>query len=315
MPVKLLATAGLLAALALALLTPTPSDAKRGAFLGTIAQPGGFQPEGIASGRGPEFFVGSIPTGDVYAGDRRIGRGDIRVDAPDGRAAIGLKADRRDRLFVSGGPTGQAYVYDARNGDDLAQYQLADGPTFVNDVTLTRRAAYFTDSQQQVLHVLRLGPAGRLPDKSTRLALTGDLRYDDDPDTFELNGIASRPGGRTLLAIQSRNGKLFRIDPETGVTHEVSISGGSLANGDGLLLRGHTLYVVRNRDNLIAEVRLDAKFESGRIVRELRDYEFDVPTTIARFGSALYAVNARFGATPTPQTEYDVVRVPLGGGR
>ncbi len=315
LPAALLATAGLLAVLTLVLLAPAASDAKRGAFPYSIALPDGFQPEGIAKGRGTEFFVGSIPTGDVYAGDLRTGRGEILVDAPEGRAAIGLKADRRNRLFVAGGPTGQAYVYDARTGEDLAQYQLTTGLTFVNDVTLTREAAYFTDSQQPVLHVLELGRRGALPDEATQLPLTGDLEYDDDPATFELNGIAATPDGDTLLAVQSRNGKLFRIDPDTGDTDEIEIEGGSLGNGDGILLRGRTLYVVRNFDNVIAKVRLDIGFEEGAVVRELRDEDFDVPTTIARFGNALYAVNARFGTPPTPQTEYDVVRVELRGGR
>jgi hypothetical protein len=31
-----------------------------------IALPNGFQPEGIAIGRGTTFYVGSIPTGAVY---------------------------------------------------------------------------------------------------------------------------------------------------------------------------------------------------------------------------------------------------------
>jgi len=34
-----------------------------------------------------------------------------------------------------------------------------------------------------------------------------------------------------------------------------------------------------------------------------------VPTTIDRHGSRLYAVNARFGTTPTPTTPYTVVQV------
>ena len=37
--------------------------------------------------------------------------------------------------------------------------------------------------------------------------------------------------------------------------------------------------------------------------------DFDVPTTAARFGNSLYAVNARFSTPPTPTTEYQVVRV------
>ena len=31
--------------------------------------------------------------------------------------------------------------------------------------------------------------------------------------------------------------------------------------------------------------------------------------TLAGFGNALYAVNARFGTPPTPDTAYDLVRV------
>ena len=38
-------------------------------------------------------------------------------------------------------------------------------------------------------------------------------------------------------------------------------------------------------------------------------YRGDVPATIARIGSALYAVNARFSTPPTPDTDYAVVRV------
>ena len=34
-----------------------------------------------------------------------------------------------------------------------------------------------------------------------------------------------------------------------------------------------------------------------------------VPTTIAMFGSSLYAVNARFATPPTPDTTYTIVRV------
>ena len=48
-------------------------------------------------------------------------------------------------LFVAGGPTGQVYVYDATTGAAVASYQLAAAGSFINDVTLTRDAAWFTD--------------------------------------------------------------------------------------------------------------------------------------------------------------------------
>jgi hypothetical protein len=82
-------------------------------------------------------------------------------------------------------------------------------------------------------------------------------------------------------------------------------------NGDGILLQGKTLYVVQNVLNQIAVVELSPDLTSGTIAGFLTSNDFRVPTTIAKFGHALYAVNARFGTTPTPTTDYDVVRVPI----
>ncbi len=299
----------LLAILALGLLAPS---ATANPYPETIPLPNGFQPEGIATGRGNDFFVGSIPTGAIYAGNLRTGRGDVLVEGREGGAAIGLEYDR-GRLYVAGGPTGKAFVYDARSGELLAEYQLTTGATFVNDVTVTRRGAYFTDSQNQQLYVLDFRGRDRLPRDAGTLPLTGDLEYDDDPASFELNGIAAARGGRDLIAVQSGTGSLFRIDPRTGDTDGIELEGGDVRNGDGLLLQGRTLYVVQNRLNQIAVVRLDGRLTEGRITRRLTDDDFAVPTTIARKGRFLFAVNARFGTPPGPDTEYDVVRVKTRG--
>jgi hypothetical protein len=67
---------------------------------------------------------------------------------------------------------------------------------------------------------------------------------------------------------------------------------------------------VQNRLNQIAVVKLDSQLTEGTITETITSPDFRVPTTIALFGNALYAVNARFGTPPTPDTEYEVVRVP-----
>jgi sugar lactone lactonase YvrE len=284
------------------------APAAAGGYPETIRLPDGFQPEGIDAGRGNQVFVGSIPTGAIWSGNLRTGRGDVLVPGRAGRAAIGLKVDRRERLFVSGGPTGRAFVYDARDGSDIREYTLTTGTTFVNDVVVTRTAAYFTDSRQQQLYVLDLGRRGRLPAAARTLPLTGDLDYPEPPG-FELNGITATRNGRRLISVQSSVGKLFLIDPRSGDTEEIDLGGASVPQGDGLLLDGRTLYVVQNRMNQIAVIRLDRDLDEGRIVRTLTDDDFDVPTTIARKGRYLWAPNARFGTTPTPDTRYDVVRI------
>jgi sugar lactone lactonase YvrE len=264
--------------------------------------PDGWQPEGIAAGKGQELFVGSIPTGDIYRFDARTGEGRRVVDAPTGSAAIGLKADNRDRLFVAGGPTGKGFVYDAGTGAKLAEFTFTQSPdTFVNDVTLTNKQAFFTDSRRNVLYVV-----------DTR-TLSGFrvLALPDIPPTtgFGLNGIAASQNGKTLLAVQSATGDLFRIDAVTGRAQEVDLGGVSLTNGDGLLLEGRRLYVVQNRLNQIAVIRLDGDLRSGSLEETIRPAGVDVPTTVARLGNRLYVANARFGTPTTPAAKYWVTKI------
>ncbi len=50
---------------------------------------------------------------------------------------------RTNYIFAAGGGTGKAYVYDADTGALVQEYALTAPPTFVNDVIVTREAAYF----------------------------------------------------------------------------------------------------------------------------------------------------------------------------
>jgi sugar lactone lactonase YvrE len=294
----LLATAA-----AAAVLAATPAAAPEAAFPTTIPLPNGFAPEGIAIGKGPRFWVGSIPTGAIYRGSLVTGEGAVLVPGREGRQAIGLALDARGRLFVAGGPTGKAWVYDARTGADLRELVLTtETPTFVNDVVVTKDAAWFTDSNRQVLYRLPIARNGRLGASAEEVPLTGDVQF--VPGQFNANGIDATPNGKTLVIVQSNTGKLFTVDPGSGVTDEIDLGGAALTAGDGILLDGRRLYVVRNQLNRIALVRLAPDLRSGTLVREVGSPGFAVPTTVAAFGNRLYAVNARFGTTPGPDVEY-----------
>ena len=277
----------------------------RAVFPAVIPLPNGFQPEGIATGPGGTFYVGSLANGAIYRGSVVTGRGSVFVPGVEGSSVNGLEVSG-GRIFAAGGRTGQVRVYDTRSGDLLLSAQVgAPGSSFVNDVVVTRDAAYFTDSLTPNLYVLPLGRGGRLGEVRT-VPLTGDLQYTTG---FNANGIEASPNGRTLIVVQSNKGLLFAVSPRTGATRLIDVGGASFTNGDGLLRRGDLLYVVRNQLNQIAVVDLGRGYRTGRLVRTLTDPDFQVPTTIDSFGPFLYAVNARFGTPPTPDTTYTVVRV------
>lgn len=290
-------------AVGLASLVAAPM-AEAAAFPESIPLPTGFRPEGIAVGSGPTAYVGSLADGDVYRIDLRTGAGETFVEGP-GSAAVGLAVDQRSGLlWVAGGPSGQARAYDTGTGELVVGYDLGGG--FVNDVVTTRDAAFFTDSFAPVLYRVAVTGPGQ-PGAAEAIPLAG---FPTVPG-FNANGIVASPDGSRLIVVNSATGQLFRVDPDDGAATEIDLGGDDVANGDGLVLVGRRLFVVQNQTNQITELRLAPDWSRASIVGVITDSAFDIPTTAARFGPALYAVNARFATPPGPDVEYDVVRVAL----
>ncbi|GAB1690195.1 SMP-30/gluconolactonase/LRE family protein [Krasilnikovia sp. M28-CT-15] len=296
-------------AAALPAVRPTPLEQPSGpTFAGpaVLRLPDGFAPEGIAIGATAYAYFGSRVDGDIYRVNLRTGRGRTISQGP-GTGSLGMKLDARGRLFVAGGSGGDARVLDAATGRVLRSYRLQHVPAFINDVVLAGGSAWFTDSVNPVLFRLPLGAYGELPTAATAVPLSGDIRW--DPASFNANGITATPDGRGLIIVQSGTGLLFRVNHD-GVTRRIDLGGESVPNGDGMWLRGRTLYVVQNRLNRIAKIKLDRRATRGTVLSRTSDPRFDVPTTIAEFGDRFYLPNARFTTPQLPDTSYTAVAVP-----
>jgi DNA-binding beta-propeller fold protein YncE len=302
------AVSGLLLSIALVAVAFPAGVGAAERFPKLIGLPDGWQPEGIVTGRGPVLYAGSLAGFGIYEIDLRTGEGQLLADG-EGRTTVGLSFDQRTNyIFAAGGPDGSAYVFDADSGELVRTYTF-DGAGFVNDVIVTRQAAYFTDSFSPVLYRVELGPGGRLPNQGAVETISLSRKFRFEPGEFNANGIEATPNGKSLIVVNSTLGKLYRIDPDTGEATRIVLGGESVTSGDGILLQGKTLYVVRNQLNQIAVIRLSPDLRSGTLIDTITDDNFDVPTTLALFGSRLYAVNARFGTPPTPTTEYSIVRL------
>ena len=295
--------------LGLALVVPTAGTSSAGSrsLPDRIELPDGFQPEGITIGPGPVAYVGSLANGEIRAANLKTGRQRL-ISAGPGTPSVGLKSDQRGLLYVAGGPTGTARVVSTRSGKVIADYTLTTKPAFINDVVLSRHYAWFTNSQQPELYRVPLVRRGRtaLQDEVTTIPLSGD--WVQQPG-FNANGIALTPNRQALLVVQSVTGTLFRVDPSTGVATRVDLGGYVLTNGDGLLVKGRTLYVVQNRLSQVAVFTLSRSGRSGVLREVLPVPDSDVPTTVAAYKSSLYLPNARFG-NPSPATaDYWISRI------
>lgn len=299
----------------LVLAVPLFSVAAGAEYPGIIPLKNGFQPEGITVGTGHTFYTGSLNGGAIFRGDLRTG--EVEMIAPTGsKMSVGMKYDQRSGLlFVAGGVFGTAYVYNGETGDMVTSYQLTTNPSFINDVILTGDSAYFTDSSQKQFYRLPLGPNGSLPAPADVQTIPLGANFDFTPGAFNANGIEASPDGSLLLIINTNSGILYQVNPSTGDATAVDLAGGSLLDGDGILLIGHTLYVVQNFLNKIAVVELDPGFRSGTITGYLSSPFFHVPATVAPFGDAVYVANTHFDQVPvggaTPSDTFEAVRVPI----
>ncbi len=298
------------AVLASAAVVASPASAQRPE---TIDLPEGFAGEGVASGRGATFYAGSRLDGRVARGDIREGVSEVFVDEPLVGAATGLKADlRRGLLWVSGAATGQAAVYDLETGDGIVALTLATSPSFINDVVVTRDAAYFTNSLSPVIYRVPVSKQGEIGQPET-ITLSGPAS--EFVTGFNLNGIEATSDGRTLIVVNSAKGTLYTVDARTGTSAEIDLGGATVPTGDGILLVGRKLLVLQNGGqtgvNQIAVVRLRDHLTTGEIVDTITSPLFETATTLARSGGTLLAVNAEF-APPPIDPEAEVVLIKAG---
>ncbi len=307
--------------LGVVLLVTTAAPAAATPFPSSVPLPDDFQPEGVAVGTGSTFYAGSLRDGDIYRGDLRSGAGGIFVDAPAGRVALGMKVEEsRHRLWVAGGPTGHAYAYDTRNGSTVADITLTSAAsTLINDVVVTQDGAYFTDTFNPLLYEVPIAPDGSIGAART-IVLSGPAAAIGPPPFTNLNGIDATPDGSTLIVGHTSLAEMILVDPATGASRQIAITGGALTPGspDGILLIGHSLWVMENFAERLVEVRLSPDLTSGVIGTVITSDLFRVPTTIAVHGDDLVAVNGRFdlgfpppfGPGAPPGTDFDVVQVP-----
>jgi hypothetical protein len=274
-----------------------------------INLPDGFQPEGIESGAGDALFVANFNNGSVVKVDAKSGENKILVPVLGGRAGLGLKLDHHNHLFVAGGPTGHAYIYDATTGASLADFTLATGASFINDVILTKDAAYFTDSFNPALYKLPLGKSGQLPAPGSNVTIPLGGDFVNVPGQFNGNGIVAV--GCSLIVVNSFTGGLFKVDPTTGFAKLIDLGGANVVNGDGLVLRGKKLYVVENFTNAVVVVKLNSDDTSGQIIKTITSPDFDVIATGVLIGDDIIVTNPRFTTPNTPTTPYWLTRVKV----
>ena len=276
-------------------------------------------PEGIAYQPATgDFFVGSTQDGAVFRGN--VGRPGTEAETllepgADGRStAIGMKVDADGLIFVAGGDTGRMFVYDTNTGELVDRFRNDADTTFVNDVALTPDgSAFFTDSMNPELYRVS-------PDGSGGYGFESYLNFEGTPaeyeEGFNLNGIAATPDGRYLITVNSTSGQLFRIETRTREVAGIDTGGADLTNGDGILLDGRTLYVVRNEDERIVPVELSADFLSGSAGEGFTDDSFMYPTTIAAYDGGLLAVNSQFDARDSgtnPELPFTVSGIEIPG--
>ncbi|GAB3756406.1 hypothetical protein GCM10028864_38510 [Microlunatus parietis] len=282
----------------------------------TVALPNGFRPEGIASGPGTRGYVGSLADGAVVAGSLRAGRLEPLWPGEPGRAVRGMMFDHRTGLlWVAGQVQAAGFVWaiQAWSGAVVTAIPVP-GSVFLNDLVITRSAVWVTDSRL-------------VPDRLTKIALRRTGRPTGSDPTFlplggdwpagsgsgvNANGIRELPDG-SLLLNNSAVGGLWQVDPRTGDTRNVPVHGGpGITAGDGLLIEGRTIYVVRGSGQAeISVLALDrsrtgwsAQWRGTRTADTL-----DVPSTATLAGGALWAVNARFGVPDPGTAEYWITRL------
>ena len=265
-------------------------------------------PEGIVTTDGG-FLVSATVDGTIFRGDLSGGSIDVFAAATQPMAA-GMAIDDEGALWVAGGSTGNVYRYDVATGVLTGVFTSPPSANiYLNDLALgIDGSVYVTDSNRPVMY--------RIPPAAAPGPMDAWIDFAYTPVTyhvgFNLNGIVMSPDDRWLVVVQTNTGRLFRIDVSDRSVLPIEVEA-DLTNGDGLVLDGQTLYVVRNENEEIVPVVLSEDFARGEAARPIRADAFTFPTAAALVDGALLVVDAQVDDGAEPGAPADPA-VGAGGG-
>ena len=289
------------------------------ALPGDPGDPGGSKYEGIGlDERRNLFYVSETTGGEISRGRvgdpqaaavarrRRQGRSLHRARDRCRHRRPGLHRRRSNSTDHPGAP--DLWVY-SRDGELLAALNAGATGAVFNDVTVARDgAAYFTDSslKPRIFRVVERNGTWSVElwlDASDTIQTSGP---------FNLNGIVGTSDGRGLIVVQS-TGALWRIDLRSKNVVPVALdglTGADLVGGDGIVLRGKKLYVVRNFQHVLVELRMTDQFTGASFVTSVATDPARVFTTAKYAHGRLLAVDSKFDE-PVAAPPYQVVALRL----
>jgi hypothetical protein len=250
--------------------------------------------------------------GRVVTGDLRRGTSRVLTPGATGRQIRGMQRDPRSRLlWATGnvGSVGHVWAISTRTGAVVRDFTVP-GSAFLNDLVVTRRAVWVTDSRVDRLTHIALTRCG-LPAAATPTFLPLGGAWPGGGTETRANGIRQLSRGHLVLDHSSAGG-LWDVNTSTGQARAIPVTGTTLTGGDGVERRGSTLWVVRGTDPAsVAQLRLrrGAGGWTGRFQTRLTDPTLDVPSTATFARGYLWAVNARFGVASPETARYWITRL------
>lgn len=296
----------------------TPQQASVPRAVRTIALPAVTEfPEGVGSDAQGRIYVASAmnasvtrlaPDGsnaEIFAAPNLI----VASTATNFARTLGLKVDALGRVWVAGGRTAQVSVLGA-DRQVLARLAIPRAGSVLNDLVVLPDAAYVTDTPQPVLWRISLN-GSEIGAPEPWIDFTGTpLEYGPGRN---VNGIAADAAGKYLVVVQMDKGLLFRIDIATKAVTAIDIGGEPLSNTDGLILRGDTLYAMRQAEGEVVTIKMAPDLSSGKVVSRFRDPALGWIATAAISGDELFVVNTQFNVREagTEVRPFTLAVVPL----
>ncbi len=266
-------------------------------------------PAGIAVD-GDTYYVTGFFNGIIYRGDLDEPEAEVFIsDNASGANGIEVVGEH---LLVARGFAGVS-LYDRTTGASLATWSVAEGRP-LRIAIAPNGDAYITDPEAPVLYRI---PAAELQNPSAaEQDLPVFLEWPDPPFHHEQGfinalGVVATPDGRYVLVVHQTTGELFRVRLSDRQVKRVDLGGYRLISGRGMVLTDRVLYVVRPARPAVAKLRLDARYERGRMLSETTDPTFHGLADAAIAGDRLLVTNSQLsGAPPAPPWTVSSISLP-----